>query len=330
MKVPIRLQEVALTQIDLDETVPGPVTAPDLDYLVASFKEVGLINPPWLKPQAGGQRFSVVTGARRLQAAAQLGWRSITVRLTPEGASEIFCLLVHLIDNAFTRGFNLREQADLAVRLMRHFDRETVAARYLPYLGMPPSLSHLGRLVKTAGLEVPWQQLAAAGRLALTAAARLADWDAPDRAAAGPFLDGLPLSQSKQEELLDQVALLARREGLSPAAVLGRDEFRRAVTDPDRSPQERAQAVRRQLYAQVYPRLSAAREAFDAAMARLGWKRSPRFRLNPPPAFEGPDFHLDIKFRDAPELHQLLGEIQRLAGTKGFDELTRISSPSGS
>ena len=112
--------------------------------------------------------------------------------------------------------------------------------------------------------------------------------------------------------MLDQVALLARREGISPAAVLARDELRRALTDPDRTPQERTEAVRRHLYAQVYPRLSAAREAFETALARLGWKRTPRFRLHPPPVFEGPDFHLEIKFRDAPELQQLLAEIDRL------------------
>ena len=266
----------------------------------------------------------MVTGARRLQAAAALGWQEITVRLVPEDAPEFYCLLVHLMDNAFTRGFNLREQAGLAARLVQHCDRETVAARYLPYLGLPPSQAHLTRLVKTAGLEAPWQQLAASGRLALTAAARLADWDPEARAAAWPFLESLRLSQSKQEELLDQVVLLARREGISPAAVLARDELRRALTDPDRTPQERTAAVRRRLYAQVYPRLSAAREAFETALARLGWKRTPRFRLHPPPVFEGPDFHLEIKFRDAPELQQLLAEIDRLTRQEGFDDLTRV------
>ena len=56
-----------------------------------------------------------------------------------------------------------------------------------PYLGLPPSPAILSRLVRTAGLEAPWQELAAAGRLALTAAARLADWDPEARAAAWPF-----------------------------------------------------------------------------------------------------------------------------------------------
>lgn len=330
MTIPIRLQEVPLARIDLPEASAGVEAAPGLNRLAASLKAVGLINPPWLKPQPGGDRFGVVTGARRLQAAAGLGWQEIAVRLVPPGTPDFYCLLVHVMDNAFTREFDLREQADLAVRLLSHTDRETVAASYLPYLGLPPFQVFLGRLIKTAALEAPWQQLAASGRLALTAAARLADWDPEDRAAAWPFWDGLRLSQSKQEELLDQVALLARREGISPAAVLEQNGLRRALNEPDRSPQERVQAVRRHLYAQVYPRLSAAREAFESALARLGWKRSPRLRLHPPAVFEGPDFQLEIKFRDAPELQQLLAEIARLTQAEGFDDLTRIPPPSWS
>ena len=208
--------------------------------------------------------------------------------------------------------------------LLEHGDAETVTANYLPYLGLPPSQAIFSRLIKTAGLEVPWQELAASGRLGLTAAARLADWDEASRAAAWPFWDSLRLSQSKQEELLDQVAILARREGVSPAAVLAREELRRDLTDPERTPQERTEAVRRCLYAQVYPRLSAAREAFEAALGRLGWKRTPRLRLHPPAVFEGPDFQLEIKFRDAPELQELLAEITRLTQAEGFDDLTSM------
>jgi hypothetical protein len=88
--------------------------------------------------------------------------------------------------------------------------------------------------------------------------------------------------------------------------------------------------VRRHLYAQVYPRLSAAREAFETALARLGWKRTPRFRLHPPAVFEGPDFNLEIKFGDASELQQLLAEIARLTRQEGFADLTRIPPPSRS
>jgi hypothetical protein len=296
---------------------------PALDRLRVSLQAVGLLNPPWLKAQPGGRRWQVVTGARRLQAAADLGWQEITAHLLPESTPQLYCLLVHLFDNAFTRGFNLWEQATLAAGLLEHCARETVVSRYLPYLGLPPSPAILARLLKAASLEPPWQGLAAQGRLALTAAALLADWSPEARAAAWPFLAGLRLSQSKQEEFLDQIAILARREGLSPAVVLARDELRLALANPDRTPQEKTEAVRCHLYRWFYPRLSAAREAFEATLGKLGWKRSPRIRLHPPVAFEGPDFHLEIKFRDAPELHQLLAEIDQLSRQEDFAGLTR-------
>jgi ParB/RepB/Spo0J family partition protein len=319
---PVRVQVIPLSQIFLAETNSEP-GVDNLDRLMASIREVGLLNPPWLRLQAGGQKFQVITGTRRLKAAAQLGWQEITAHLVPEGTPDFFCLLVHLFDNSCSRGFNLREQAALAAKLLEHCDRETVASKYLPYLGLPPSPAHLARLVKLVGLEEPWQELAGQGRLALTAGARLAEWDPRDRAAAWPFLKGLRLSQSKQEEFLDQIALLARREGLSPAGVLAREELRRALDEGDRTPQEKTAAVRQILYRWVYPRLSAAREAFATAVARLGWQRTSRLRLKPPAAFEGPDYHLEINFRDAPELEELLAEIARLTRQKEFADLTR-------
>jgi hypothetical protein len=319
----IRLQEVALEQIDLDEAALELVAAPDLERLKISLKEVGLLNPPWLKPHAGGRRWQVVTGTRRIKVAADLGWQEMSARLLPEDAPDFYCLQVYLMDNAFTRGFNLWEQATLAARLLAHCDKETLAGTYLPYLGLPPNSAFLSRLLKAATLKPPWSRLAAQGRLALTVAAQLSEWDPENRTAAWPYLSGLRLSQSKQEEFLEQVALLARREGVSAAAILARDELRLPLADPGRSPQEKTETVRQQLYRWFYPRLSAAREAFETTLGNLGWKGTPRFRLHPPAAFEGPDFRLEIKFRDAPELQQLLTEIGQLTRQEDFTNLTR-------
>jgi hypothetical protein len=59
-------------------------------------------------------------------------------------------------------------------------------------------------------------------------------------------------------------------------------------------------------------------------LGRLGLKGHPRVRLQPPPVFEGPDFHLEIKFRDPPELQGLLAEIARLSAQEEFSDLTRL------
>lgn len=132
------------------------------------------------------------------------------------------------------------------------------------------------------------------------------------------------LSQSKQERFLEEVAQLARRQGVNPGAVLARQEFQQILLDPSLNPQERTERVRRQLERWVYPLLSAAWEAYQSALGRLGLAGHPRVRLKPPPAFEGPDFHLEVKFRDRQELEELLKEIARLTQQEEFSDLTRV------
>jgi len=319
----ISFQEIPLTAVDLEDHTFVVPAAANLARLLVSMREVGLLNPPWLRARVDA-RWQVVAGGQRLKAAAALGWQVIPARTLPAAAPESHCLLVALYDNAFSRGFNLREQAFMARRLLDHWDQATVAAKFLPYLGLPPSAAHLERLFQVSTLEPPFQELGARGRLALTAAASLAQWPPADRTAALPFLAELPFSQSKQEQFLEDVAILARREGVSARQILNREEIRQYLDDPALNPPERAEAVRRRLKRWLSPRLSAALAGFQEALSRLGLKGHPRVLLSPPPAFEGPDFHLEIKFRDAPELQKLLEEILRLANQEDFTALTHL------
>jgi ParB-like chromosome segregation protein Spo0J len=320
---PISFQEIPLAAVDLEDhtfVVPG---GGDLSRLIDSLREVGLLNPPWLRAGAA-QRYQVVAGYRRLQAAARLGWPALPARLLPASTPEPHCLLLVLHDNAFTRSFNLWEQAVFTRRLLAHWDRGVVAGKFLPLLGLPPSAAHLERLLKASYLSPPFQELCLNGRLALTAAAALSDWPAADQDAALPYLAGLPFSQSKQEQFLEDVNLLARRESVSRQAILSQEQLRQYLADPALNPSGRAEAVRGLLRRWVSPRLSAALATYQAALGRLGLKDHPRVRLTPPPAFEGPDFHLEIKFQDASELQKLLAELARLTGEEEFTALTRL------
>jgi ParB-like chromosome segregation protein Spo0J len=319
---PPPLQQIPLAAVDLEDQTFGVPGGSDLTRLLASLREVGLLNPPWLR--ARGRSWQVVAGFQRVRAAAQLGWETIAARTLPASAPESHCLLVALYDNAFSRGFNLREQAAWAKRLLKYWDRAAVTAKFLPYLGLAPSAALLDRLLLVSALEPPFQELCGRGRLGLSAAAALAGWPAADRVAALPFLQELPFSQSKQEQFLEDVELLARREGVALREILARPELRRSLTDSNLNPMGRAEAVRRRLKLRVSPRLNAAVAAFEQTLARLGLKGHPRLALSPPPVFEGADFRLEIKFQDAPELQALLKEIARLSREEEFASLTRL------
>lgn len=316
-------QEVPLAEIDLKDQLFGIPTPANLAPLTASLKEVGLLAPPWLRRQTGG-RWQVVTGRKRLLAAAQCGWRQVPARILSPETPDSFCLLLVVHDNAFTRRFNPLEQAHLAARALTHWDREAVQQKVLPLLGLPPTAGFLARLLAATELPEPLQQLVAQERLALSAAARLAEWPPEDQEAARPYLNRLPLSQSQQEGFLETLELLARREGTTPAAILARAELRQYLKDTGSPPRQLAAALRRQLKEWLQPRLKAAEDAFGTLLSRLGLSRQSRLRLTPPPAFEGPDFHLDLRFRDAAELRELLNELARLTGQEDFARLTSL------
>lgn len=323
MIVSARIQEIPLSALDLEDRTFVSSPPGDLSRLQNSLLEVGLLNSPWVRA-VKGDRFQAVAGFKRLLAAAQLRWEQVTARVLPAYTPESTCLLVHLHDNAFSRDFNHLEQALVATRLLEHWDRGTVIQKFLPCLGLARSGVILERLVALASLTEPLQNLAAGGRLSLNAAGLLAVWEEADRDAVTPFLEKLPLSQSKQEEFLQGLDLLARREGVCPGAILSREDFQRHLQPGPGTPQTRAGALRLQLQKLVSPRFTAALEAFQAGLQRLGLRHHPRLHLQPPPALEGPDFHLEIKFHDAGELQQLLDELSRLAREEEFAGLTRI------
>jgi ParB family chromosome partitioning protein len=323
LAAPITLKEIPLAAVDLEDHAFVVPSSRDVERLTTSMAEVGLLAPPWLRARPD-KRWQVVAGCKRLLAATQLGWERVPALILPPSAPDSHCLLVSLYDNAFTRGFNLWEMAFFATRLLNHWDRQTVVAKFLPYLGLTPSGAHLDRLVALFSLEGPLKELAARGRLALTAASALAGWDPEARAAVLPYLNALPLSQSKQEEFLEGLDLLARREGTTPREILSRPELEQYLVNKGPTPQERAEAVRRQLKRWVSPSFAAAQDAFGALLGRLGLKSHPRLRLQPPPAFEGPDFHLEVKFQDARELENLLKELTRLVQQEDFSRLTNL------
>jgi ParB-like chromosome segregation protein Spo0J len=317
------IRAISLAAVDLADHPFAAPSGANTSALAGSIRTVGLLNPPWLRAK-GVSRWQVVAGLKRLRAAANLGWEAVSAHTLDAEIPDSQALLIALHDNAFSRQFTPWEQAFFARRLTSFWERSTVVQQFLPLLGLPPTEKHLDRLLAASSLEEAWQPLLAQGRLALTAAARLAPWPPADRLAALPFFQALPSSQSKQEEFLEWTELLARREGLTMTAVLSRPELASCLTDPALNPQEKAAAVRRRLKAWVFLRFTTTQKAWETNLARLGLKQHHRLRLTPPPAFEGPDFHLEIKFQNGAELRELLDELAEIADKKEFFNLTAL------
>lgn len=314
------LQRIPVQRIVLAPHPFSRTNRNDLESLRQSLQEVGLLNPPWLKPLPEGY-FAPVSGWRRLQAASDLGWETLPAWVLPPDTPELESLLLYLHDNAFSRPFHPLEQALLSVRLLDFWPRPRIVRQVLPLLRLPPSPTILERLVAAASLEPPWQELLAQERLSLLAAAHLAPWDPQARAAAWPFLHRLPWSHSKQMEFLEGVEILAHREGVTIPEILARPELGRILEDEALPPAQRAERIRHLLQEWLSPRYSAARRLFETGLTRLGLKSHPRLSLKPPPAFEGRDFELTVKFTDSRELKQHLETLWQMVHQEEFEIL---------
>ncbi len=316
-------QQVPLGDVDLDDRTFVVTCHRDPGELTASLQAVGLVTPPLVRARPDGAR-QVICGWRRLAAARLLGWPWAPVREAPETTPDPVCLLLSLHDNAGGRGFNPVERAGMLSRLARHWDRETIIREFLPWLGLPPVGKQVDLHRGLADLEAEFQELVARGKLSQETAAALGEWEAADRRALVPCWGQLVLSHSKQRELVDYLTTLARREGRGPGEILARAEVREILENPTLRPPEKTARLWELLRVWVSPRLTAARQQFEAHLESLGLRRHPGVTLTPSPNFEGSNWRLTVEFDSAPGLARTLARLRELSEQEEFERLMRL------
>ena len=154
------------------------------------------------------------------------------------------------MDNAFYPGVQPPGQADWPFGCRAMAAGRPWAAKYpsLPGPAAIPGASWPG-LVTNEPLEAPWQELAAAGRLALTAAARLADWDpgGPGRGLAFFGQSAVEPEQAGGKCWTRWRSWPGGRESPRPPSSPGTNSGR-PLADRTAPPGERAAMVRRQMW----------------------------------------------------------------------------------
>lgn len=304
-------QQVALAEIDPTDRTFVCRTEADLTALTQSVRQHGLLNPLRLRRRPDG-RLQVVCGWRRLLCLQRLNWTTAPALVLPTATPDLWCLQAVLEDNQGCAGFNLMETALLVNRLGGQLSQDRLCREFLPRLGLPGTVTHLQALESLLHLEPAYQELVAQGRLTLTTAARLATWDPADRLALLPLWRQLTLSRSYQRELLEFLTTLSRRHERPPRQWLELPEVRQLLADPARSGNDKRQRLWELLRRWCFPRLQAVEEQLKQYLANLGLKDRPDLRLEPPPAFEGEEFRLELRCRNPQELARLLAELTRL------------------
>lgn len=168
------LLEVALDKISLNPYQPRKhFCQEELEELAASIKDLGIIQPPVVRPTSNGH-YELISGERRFRAAKMAALEKILVIVSPTGRD--FSAEAALVENIQRVDLNPIEIASALKKIMTDFDlqqedvaekvgkKRSTVANYLRLLSLPKkiqdslnageiSMGHAKAILSCAGFE---------------------------------------------------------------------------------------------------------------------------------------------------------------------------------
>jgi len=315
-------QQINLNQID---DCPGPCCMSygfDTTPLVDSISRIGLINPPILIEKGEGRdeiKFTVVTGFRRIVALKALHVERLSCRILPSETSPLECLLMNLYDNLTVRELNPVETGMALTRLMELLPKEEVVKSFMPLLNLPSHLDKLHLFIRIEkDLETPAKNLLANGDMSMKATKLLLEMDSTARKRFCRFFSIIKFSKNQQTQFIDFVSDLSHIENNAISGLLEDYALTDIRDDEHMNNPQKARSLIKVLRSRRVPRLVKAEKGFRRMVEKL--KLPAGHHIAPPPFFEGPDYRLEISFRNGEDLMEKLMMLTKKEGLVNFDD----------
>ena len=304
----VQFQPIPLIRIDHRDDTFRITTRDNVDDLVASIEDCGLITPPTVIPEASGYR--VVSGFRRICACQKLGHDEIVARILEPETDRLACLHLAIAENALQRPLNLIETS----RALQKLSKLSASMQHLTDIahscGLPTSPDVIRKIKDLCLMPEPIQQgvlndtvqLAMAGELAML----------PDDAAVlmVKLFEQLRLGLNRQRETITWITEIARREEISIRQVLSHQTFVRIVNDKELDRVQKTRQIRDFLRQWRYPRIVEAEHHYRRNAKKL--KLSQDIKLIPPKDFEGSRYSLVLNFSNIAQLKLLRKKIDQI------------------
>jgi len=280
--------------------------------LLSSLDLVGIIHPPVLRE---GERYQIVCGRGRLEAAKELGFQQITCKVLPRWIDDLTCLMISFEENITTRGFNLVEKALVVEKFQNYLPDGEIVQNILPRLDLAPSYKNFEFLQKIAFLEEEGKEMILEGRLNPKVAARLLDFSEAERKAVLSLFRELSPTSSRQRELLELLEDLSRREEKDLITILEDKEIKAILTNEKLNPPQKTEKLYLHLKERLMPHLQTLEKEFKKLAHQLGHLGA---RLKAPSGFEKDSFSLELEFKDLEELRQKMTSLLDRLAKGGF------------
>lgn len=287
-----------------------------LDLLIRSIQEFGLINLP-IVVRGGEGRIDVVSGYRRILALKNLQIGEISCRdATDLGFSPLRLLLLNLHENCVTREFNEVEKAMILARLLHHIPREEVIHSYMPLLSLPSRESTLELFLNIEGQDHSVKRALAKGEISVKAFEALLEVESRFRSDLIKSILNLRLTFNQQLQFIEMINDICIRDGIDISGLFKQTPFVEIMEDEKFNLPQKTKAILGLLRSVRFPLLTRAEESFRKAISELGL--SDKLRISHPPFFEGPDYRLEITFRNGRQLKDRVKVLNNLEGLEAL------------
>lgn len=304
------LQYLPLSQVNVADDSYRITFAPRLDELKRSVKTVGLVQPIIVRHSPEGT-YQIVSGYKRYLVHKELGRQSVPSLVSePNDMSPTQAFLMNLHDNAITRPLNVIEKSTALHKLQQFYsmNEEDLVKQFLPLMGEDPSYKVLHQLLSLHQLTQPMKHHIVMSDLAVSSAARIAEFSSTTQQSLLGVLAHIRPSTSKLNELLTLIREIAARDGLTVEDILQRYQLLQIVADAATPATAKAAALKKALEGVKFPQLTERQKRLTELISGLELPNAARLVADP--YFENQTFKLEYQFKQPEELNDLVSKIQ--------------------
>ena len=289
---------VKLSLIDSKDESFRITTQKNIDYLMDSINNVGVLNFPLLIETKSGYR--IVCGFRRIEACRRLGWTDVEVRILDVDTKRLECIKYAITDNSLQRSLNLIEQSRSINMLFDFYKNFSSLGKELSDMGLPENQSIIKKIQKLCHLSGSVQNGILSNTISLTMALELGRMQQKAGEVFAKLFETLKLGLNKQREILTLAKEISLREDIPVLKVIENNILQKILTNEDLDRNQKISKIRIYLKQRRFPVITAAEKEFEKHLKKL--KLGNGIKLIPPDNFEGNTYFLKISFKNLIEL----------------------------
>ncbi|MEW6614109.1 MAG: ParB/RepB/Spo0J family partition protein [Thermodesulfobacteriota bacterium] len=311
-------KHLAIRSIDLTDTTFVTTYGFALTQLKKSIEKIGILNPPLVKKKSEEQ-YSIVCGYKRLLVCHEIGIEELRCAIMCQSIEDKDTFLISLYDNLSHRVLNPVEKSITISKLQKYYSVEVIVKKFLPLLGLNSHYSVLDRIKPLSSLDVKIKDAVVDGRIDEGVAAKFLNFSKKDREPILQILSTLRFSKNKQNEIIDNLYDITKRDGCSAYSILNAKELKDILADSNLNIPQKGSRVRYFLRKLKYPKIIKAENDFLEMKGKLNF--GDKIRLTPPPSFEGDRYCIEFLFENMDDLEDSLKKIDSAKHNKEFKRI---------